>query len=109
SPYPSGDPASILRLHQKCYRTWTVPLTSSEQAAQKRDQLGADEDHTTAGHKLLHALALCRGVVGPITFQQVDNAPDTETGTDGDHQGLENGDSRAKEFHNIFDRNIWRG
>ena len=57
----------------------------------------------------LSHMSIRAGVVVAITFQQIDDAPHAETGTDGDHQGLENRDSRAKEFHNIFDRNIWRG
>ena len=54
------------------------------------------------GHQVLHALAFRAGVVRAITFQQVDAAPHAEAGTDGDHQGLENRNSRAKEFHNLF-------
>ena len=54
-------------------------------------------------------MSIRAGVVITVTFHQIDNAPHAEAGTDGDHQGLENRDSRAKEFHNIFDRNIWRG
>ena len=57
----------------------------------------------------LRHMSIRAGVVIAVTFHQVDNAPHAEAGTDGDHQGLENRDSRAKEFHNIFDRNIWWG
>ena len=37
----------------------------------------ADYGYTSTGHELLHALALGAGVVVAVTFQQVDNAPDT--------------------------------
>ena len=47
-------------------------------------------------------MSIRAGVVIAITFHEVDNAPHAETGTDGDHQGLENCDSRRKEFHNIL-------
>ena len=50
-------------------------------------------------HELLHALALCAGVVVAVTFQQVDNAPDTETGTERDNEGLKNGDCLFKKCH----------
>ena len=33
----------------------------AEQTREQRDQLGADEDDTAAGHQLLHALRLCAG------------------------------------------------
>ena len=33
----------------------------AEQTREQRDQLGADEDDTAAGHQLLHALRLCTG------------------------------------------------
>ena len=47
-------------------------------------------------------MSICTRVVVSVTFHQVDNAPHAEAGTDGDHQGLENRNSRAKEFHNLF-------
>ena len=47
-------------------------------------------------------MSIRAGVVVSVTFHQVDNAPHAEAGTDGDHQGLENRNSRAKEFHNLF-------
>ena len=50
-------------------------------------------------HELLHALALGAGVVVAVTFQQVDNAPDTETGTERDNEGLKNGDCLFKKCH----------
>ena len=38
-------------------------------------------------------------VVVAVTFQQVDNAPDTETGTERDNEGLKNGDCLFKKCH----------
>ena len=38
-------------------------------------------------------------VVVAVTFQQVDDAPHAETGTEGDNEGLENGDCLIKKFH----------
>ena len=55
--------------------------------------------YTSTGHELLHALALGAGVVVAVTFQQVDNAPDTETGTERDNEGLKNGDCLFKKCH----------
>ena len=51
------------------------------------------------GHELFHALALGTGVVVAVTFQQVDDAPHAETGTEGDNEGLENGDCLIEKFH----------
>ena len=44
-------------------------------------------------------LRTCRTVVVAITFQQVDDTPHAETGTEGDNEGLENGDCLIEKFH----------
>ena len=46
---------------------------------------------------LLHTLALCAGVVVAIAFQQVDDTPNTETGTQSDDQSLKHFNSRIKD------------
>ena len=51
------------------------------------------------GRELLHALGFCTRVVVAVTFQQVDDAPDTETGTERDNEGLKNGDCLFKKCH----------
>ena len=38
-------------------------------------------------------------VVVAVTFQQVDDTPHAETGTEGDNEGLENGDCLIEKFH----------
>ena len=55
-------------------------------------------------HIILQLASLCNmsigaGVVVAVTFQQVDNAPDTETGTERDNEGLKNGDCLFKKCH----------
>ena len=70
-----------------------------EQPGEQRYKNHADYGYTGAGHELLHALALGAGVVVAVTFQQVDNAPDTETGTERDNEGLKNGDCLFKKCH----------
>ena len=70
-----------------------------EQPGEQRYKDHADNGYTSAGHELLHALALGAGVVVAVTFQQVDNAPDTETGTERDNEGLKNGDCLFKKCH----------
>ena len=42
---------------------------------------------------------LFAGVVVTVTFQQVDDTPHAETGTEGDNEGLENGDCLIEKFH----------
>ena len=44
-------------------------------------------------------MSICAGVVVTVTFQQVDDAPHAETGTEGDNEGLENGDCLIEKFH----------
>ena len=73
-----------------------------EQSGEQRYKDHADYGYTSAGHELLHALAFCAGVVVAVTFQQVYNAPDTETGTERDNEGLKNGDCLFKECHIVF-------
>ena len=70
-----------------------------EKPGEQRYKDHADYGYTSAGHELLHALALGAGVVVAVTFQQVDNAPDTETGTERDNEGLQNGDCLFKKCH----------
>ena len=70
-----------------------------EQPGEQRYKDHADYGYTSAGHELLHALALCTRVVVAVTFQQVDDAPDTETGTERDNEGLKNGDCLFKKCH----------
>ena len=49
-----------------------------EQAGQQRNEGNADHCHTTARHELLHALALCAGVIVAVTFHQVDCTPNAQ-------------------------------
>ena len=70
-----------------------------EKPGEQRYKDHADYGYTSTGHELLHALALGAGVVVAVTFQQVDDAPDTETGTERDNEGLKNGDCLFKKCH----------
>lgn len=47
----------------------------------------------------LLTMSICTRVVVAVTFEQVDNAPDTETGTERDNEGLKNGDCLFKKCH----------
>ena len=51
------------------------------------------------GFASLLNISIGAGVVVAVTFQQVDNAPDTETGTERDNEGLKNGDCLFKKCH----------
>ena len=73
----------------------------TEQAGEQGYEDETDERDAAAGHELLHALGLSAGVVVAVAFEQVDCAPNGETCAEGDHEGLENIDSRVKEIHNI--------
>ena len=50
----------------------------------------------------LRHMSIGAGVVVAITFQQIDSTPNAETGTEGNNEGLEDFDSRVKEFHSRF-------
>ena len=73
----------------------------TEQAGEQGYEDEADERDAAAGHELLHSLRLGAGVVVAVAFEQVDCAPNGETGTEGDDEGLENIDGRIEEIHNI--------
>ena len=73
----------------------------TEQAREQGDEDEADQSDTAARHELLHALALCAGVIIAIAFEEVDRAPDCEAGTESDDEGLEDINGRVKEIHNI--------
>ena len=47
----------------------------------------------------LSHMSISPGVVVAITFQQIDDAPHAETGTESDNEGLENGDCLIEKFH----------
>ena len=72
-----------------------------EKTGEQRYKDHADYGYTSAGHKLLHALALCAGVVVAVTFQQVDDTPDAETSAQSDNEGLKNGDSLIEKCHKL--------
>ena len=44
-------------------------------------------------------MSIGSGVIVAITFQQIDDAPHAETGTESDNEGLENGDCLIEKFH----------
>ena len=70
-----------------------------EQPGEQRYKDHADYGYTSAGHELLHALRFCARVVVAVTFQQVDDTPDTETGTERDNESLKNGNCLFKKCH----------
>ena len=70
-----------------------------EQPGEQRYKNHTNNGYTSTGHKLLHALALGAGVVVAVTFQQVDDTPDTKTSAQSDNEGLKNGDCLFKKCH----------
>ena len=70
-----------------------------EQPGEQRYKNHTNNGYTSTGHKLLHALALGAGVVVAVTFQQVDDTPDTKTSTQSDNESLKNGNCLFKKCH----------
>ena len=70
-----------------------------EQPGEQRYKNHTNNGYTSTGHKLLHSLRLGARVVVAVTFQKVNDAPDTETGTERDNEGLKNGDCLFKKCH----------
>ena len=47
----------------------------------------------------LRHMSFRAGVVVAVTFQQVDDTPNTEASAEGDNKGLKNGDSLIEKCH----------
>lgn len=70
-----------------------------EQSGEQRYKDHADYGYTSASHELLHALGFGARVVIAITFQQVDDTPDTKTSAQSDNESLKNGNCLFKKCH----------
>ena len=44
-------------------------------------------------------MSICARIIISVALQEIDNAPDTETGTERDNEGLKNGDCLFKKCH----------
>ena len=75
------------------------PPESAEKPREKRNQGDTDERNPSSRDKLLNALRFGAGIVLPVTFQQIDSAPDTERGSERDDESLKSTDGRVEEFH----------
>ena len=62
-----------------------------EQPGEQRYKNHTNNGYTSTGHKLLHALRFGARVVIAVTFQQVDDTPDTKTSAQSDNESLKNG------------------
>ena len=47
----------------------------------------------------LSHMSICARIIISVALQEIDNAPDTETGTERDNEGLKNGDCLFKKCH----------
>ena len=74
-------------------------LPSAEQSREQWHERHADERNATARDQLLHTLAASAGVVLAVSFQQVDDAPDSETRAERNHQRLQHFNCRIKKLH----------
>ena len=70
-----------------------------EQPGEQRYKNHTNNGYTSASHELLHALRFCARVVVAVTFQQVDDTPDTKTSAQSDNESLKNGDCLFKKCH----------
>ena len=75
------------------------PPESAEKPREKRNQGDTDERNPSSRDKLFNALRFGAGVILPVTFEQIDSAPDTERGSECDDEGLKSTDGRVEEFH----------
>ncbi len=74
----------------------------AEQTGEQGYKHHADQGNAAARHKLLHALAFRARVIIAVTFQQVDDAPDSKAGSECDNEGLQNVDCAVEKFHTLI-------
>ena len=79
-----------------------MPASGGEQAGEQGNEGDADEGDAPARHQLLHALAFRARVIIAVTFQQVDDAPDSKAGSQCDNEGLQNVDCAVEKFHTLI-------
>ena len=54
----------------------------------------------------LRHMSICAGVVVAVTLQKIDRAPNAKAGTERDHKGLKDLNSRLKKCHaDVWNRN----
>ena len=70
-----------------------------EQPGEQRYKNHTNNGYTSTGHKLRHALRFGARVVVAVTFQQVDDTPDTKTSAQSDNESLKNGNCLFKKCH----------
>ena len=70
-----------------------------EQPGEQRYKNHTNNGYTSTGHKLFHALRFGARVVVAVTFQQVDDTPDTKTSAQSDNESLKNGNCLFKKCH----------
>ena len=76
-------------------------LRSTEESGKERYKGDTDEGNTTTGHELLHALALCTGVILTVALHQVDCSPDTKTCTKSYYKSLKYAYCAVEKCHNV--------
>ena len=74
-------------------------MGSAKKAGEQGNQGNADERNTAAGDELFYALGLCTGVVGAVTFEEIDAAPYAERTAESDDESLKSFDCSVEEFH----------
>ena len=74
-------------------------LKSAEKTGEKRNQGDTDQRNPSSRDKLFNALRFGAGIVLTVTFEQIDSAPDTESGSERNNEGLKSTDGRVEEFH----------
>ena len=79
-----------------------VGCASAKEAAEQRNEGGADQGDTATGHELLDTLGLRAGVIVAVAFHEVDNAPHAKTSSDCDYKGLQNCDCTLKKCHMCY-------
>ena len=70
-----------------------------EQPGEQRYKNHTNNGYTSTGHQLFHTLTFGARVVIAITFQQVDDTPDTKTSAQSDNESLKNGNCLFKKCH----------
>lgn len=78
------------------------PRRLTEQAGKQRYKGNADKGNAAARHELFHALAFSPGIVVAVALHEVDNAPDTKSGSKCNNECLQNAYCRIKKCHKVL-------
>ena len=88
------------RVGTLCYCEVPHEKGSAKETGEQRNESESNQSNAAARHELLHALAFGSGVIVAVALQQIDCAPNAETGTESNNESLKNVNCAVEKIHN---------